>query len=85
MAPKRKAPAADAPGPKSTKTAATVSIPPDEHVTAQKSGCAVHSDCAYLANQVDITGNNNNNKYYRGQVLSSGGTFYAWTRWGTRW
>jgi poly [ADP-ribose] polymerase len=42
----------------------------------------VHEDFAWLGNQVDISGNNNNNKFYRGQVLKRGGQFYAWTRWG---
>lgn len=37
---------------------------------------------AYLGNQVNIAGGNNNNKFYRGQVLVAGGRFYSWTRWG---
>jgi hypothetical protein len=41
----------------------------------------VHEDYAFLGNQVNIEGANNNNKFYRGQVVKQGGQFYCWTRW----
>ena len=44
------------------------------------SGATVHEDYAFLGNQVDIS--NNNNKFYRGQVVLDSGTAYCWTRWG---
>ena len=50
--------------------------------TGQLPGAAVYQDYAYLGNQVNIAGGNNNNKFYRGQVLVAGGRFYSWTRWG---
>jgi poly [ADP-ribose] polymerase len=42
---------------------------------------SVHADYAWLGNQVNIDGANNN-KFYRGQVVCAGGRFYSWTRWG---
>ena len=43
-------------------------------------GAQVVEDYGYLGNQVDI--GNNNNKFFRGQVLQAGGSFFSWTRWG---
>ena len=35
-----------------------------------------------VLNQCNITCGNNNNKYYRLQLLESSGAFYVWTKWG---
>ena len=39
-------------------------------------------DFAWLGSQVHIDAGQNNNKFYRSQVLETPRGFYAWTRWG---
>src|SRR5688500_11746598 len=56
----------------------TVNIPVDPHCSA--AGAAVHEDYDCILNQTHIGANNN--KFYVMQLLSNGGKFYAWTRWG---
>lgn len=86
MPPKRKAEsgtaAPSASKGKVPKAAENAAIPVDTALVerGQLIGAAVWRDYAYLGNQVDIA--NNNNKFYRGQVLVVGSKYYSWTRWG---
>ena len=70
-----------------TNTAATSFIPIDSGINEKGmmgqlgSGPRVHNDYAFLANQTNI--GDNNNKFYRGQVLvNAANKYFAWTRWG---
>lgn len=56
----------------------TFNIPVDTHCSV--SGAAVHEDYDCMLNQTNI--GHNNNKFYVIQLLTKGGKFYAWTRWG---
>jgi poly [ADP-ribose] polymerase len=56
----------------------TFSIPVDASCTLK--GGAVHEDFDCILNQTNIGANNN--KFYVIQLLSKGGKFYAWNRWG---
>lgn len=56
----------------------TFNIPVDAHCSV--AGAAVHEDYDCMLNQTNI--GENNNKFYVIQLLSKGGKFYAWTRWG---
>src|SRR5688500_16020716 len=56
----------------------TFNIPVDPHCSV--SGAALHEDYDCILNQTNIGANNN--KFYVIQLLSKGGKFYAWTRWG---
>eukprot|EP01052_Picozoa_sp_SAG31_P008711 SAG31_NODE_443_length_15645_cov_51.693169_10_plen_168_part_00 len=81
---KRKTPPAGASGGGKAMRAsngAKVAVPVDAlEFNLVSSGATVHEDYAFLGNQVDIS--NNNNKFYRGQVLLDGGGTFCWTRWG---
>lgn len=54
------------------------SIPVDDNCPLK--GAAVHEDYDCILNQTNIGANNN--KFYVIQLLTKGGKFYAWTRWG---
>lgn len=56
----------------------TLNIPVDENCSLK--GAAVHEDFDCILNQTNIGANNN--KFYVIQLLTKGGKFYAWTRWG---
>lgn len=74
MASKKAAPAAAAPAAPAKKG----KIPVDENCSLK--GADVHEDYDCILNQTNIGANNN--KFYVIQLLTKGGKFYAWTRWG---
>ncbi|MDP3155544.1 MAG: WGR domain-containing protein [Archangium sp.] len=55
-----------------------LNIPVDDACSLK--GAAVHEDYDCILNQTNIGANNN--KFYVIQLLTKGGKFYAWTRWG---
>jgi poly [ADP-ribose] polymerase len=56
----------------------TVFIPVDDNCPVK--GAAVHEDFDCILNQTNVGANNN--KFYVIQLLTKGGKYYAWTRWG---
>jgi predicted DNA-binding WGR domain protein len=61
--------------------APSAALLPDEHALELHRGdLSVHADYAFNAMAVDHS--SNNNKFYRGQVLTAAGSFFLWTRWG---
>ncbi len=73
----KKTPAASASAASSAKVK-TGSIPVDDNCTV--TGGQVHEDFDCILNQTNIGANNN--KFYVIQLVTKGGKFYAWTRWG---
>ena len=59
-------------------TAKKFSIPVDDSCSLK--GAEVHEDFDCILNQTNIGANNN--KFYVIQLLTKGGKFYAWNRWG---
>ena len=74
MAKAKVAPTAPAPVASGKK----LSIPVDDNCPLK--GAEVHEDFDCILNQTNIGANNN--KFYVIQLLTKGGKFYAWTRWG---
>lgn len=72
---KRKAPEAASPVAKKAKAG----IPVDSSVPS-RSDYSVVDDWSVLLNQTNVGANNN--KFYKIQVLQSGGSYYCWTHWG---
>ncbi len=62
----------------SAASAGKVHIPVDDNCPLK--GASVHEDFDCMLNQTNI--GHNNNKFYVIQLLTKGGQFYAWTRWG---
>ena len=67
---KGKAAAAHALAPAPAAAPSGVTIAVDAPANAQCPSCIVHGDLAYLGNQVDISGGNNNNKCARGDWVA---------------
>lgn len=69
-----------------TKTS-TVSPPVDTDISGSNQYTVVKDEVHdqwydVVLNQCNITGNSNNNKYYRIQLLEKNGYFYVWFKWG---
>jgi len=64
--------------PDTTSAAKTLNIPVDDNCTV--TGAAVHEDYDCILNQTNI--GENNNKFYVIQLITKGGKYYTWTRWG---
>lgn len=70
--------------PKAAKTGKTAHetrrIAVDRGVTL--ANASVYPGHGVMLNQTNLTGGNNNNKFYVIQLLESGGSYAVWTRWG---
>jgi predicted DNA-binding WGR domain protein len=78
----KKAPAAPAPAPSPAKSSGGGGARRVDRVVPGGDGFSVVADYDCKLMQTNISGGQNNNKFYIIQVLERGGTHYAWNRWG---